>query len=119
MSLDKIIVTDLTARGIVGINDEERIKKQDITVNLVLYVDLSLSCKTDNIADTIDYKPLKNNILHLIENSSFFLIERLAECIADIILTEKRVQKVIVKVEKPGALRFSKSVGIEIERSNK
>lgn len=117
MSVDKIFISDLSARGIIGINEEERKKKQDVLVNLVLYVNLSASCNTDDINDTVDYKAIKNNVLNLIENSSFFLLEKLAESIAKIALFDKRVLRVTVKVEKPGALRFAKSVGVEIDRA--
>ncbi len=116
MALDRIYITELAARGIIGINAEEREKKQDIVVNITLYTDLSLSCKTDNINDTVDYKNIKKRVLDLVENSSFFLVEKLAQSIADIALSDMRILRVSVKVEKPGALRFAKTVGVEIDR---
>lgn len=114
--LDKIFIKDLTIRCIIGIKPEERVKKQDIKINVVLYCDLSKACTSDNIEDTIDYVTIKKNVLKMVEASSFNLVEALTQNIADICLEDERVEKVKVSIEKPGALRFAKSVGIEIVR---
>ena len=114
--LDRIHIRELACRCIVGINPDERTNKQDVIINLTLEADLSGACASDRIEDTIDYKRVKQSILKLVENSSFFLVERLAESIAEVCFGEPRVQGVTVSVDKPGALRFTRSVAIEITR---
>jgi FolB domain-containing protein len=115
--MDKIIVKDLLVRSIIGINPEERIKKQDILINMVLFADIRQAAKSDEIDDAVNYKAITKRVIEHVENSSDFLVEKLVSDIATIILTEFGVEKVRVRVEKPGALRFAQSVGIEIERS--
>jgi D-erythro-7,8-dihydroneopterin triphosphate epimerase len=116
-NLDKIYITDLLLKCIIGINDSERTQKQDVAINITLYADLSRPCKSDRIEDSIDYKGIKKHVITMVENSSFYLIERLADAIAQICLTHPLVKAVRVKVDKPGALRFAKSVGVEIFRA--
>ena len=115
-TLDRILVRDLVCRCIVGVNPDEREKPQEVKVNLVLHADLSRACTSDDIKDTVDYKNLKMRILDLVEHSSFYLVERLAQAVADVALAEPLVQRVQVTVDKPGALRFARSVAIEILR---
>jgi len=116
---DKIHIRDLLLRCIIGINEQERHEKQDVVINITLYVDLCKPCQTDNIDDSVDYKVIKKKIMEQVERSSFFLIEKLAEEIAILCLKNKKVRKVKVIVDKPGALRFSRSVAVEIVRKNK
>ncbi|MFV2015058.1 MAG: dihydroneopterin aldolase [Candidatus Heimdallarchaeota archaeon] len=113
---DKIIIKDLLLRGIIGINDWERKEKQDILINIALIIDLTKAGLSDIIDDTLNYRSLTKEIIDSVEKSSFFLVERLAKSIADLCLRDKRVERVRVRVEKPMALRFAKSVGVEIER---
>jgi FolB domain-containing protein len=113
---DRIHIRDLFLRCIVGINPDERIKQQDVIINIVLGVDLSVPCRSDRIEDTIDYKALKKRTVTLVEESSFYLIERLAAAIADLCLEDPRVLEAAVTVDKPGALRFAKSVAVEVVR---
>lgn len=116
--MDQIIVKDLLIRGIIGINPEERVKKQDILINMVLYVDISPAAETDDINKATNYKAITKRIIEHVENSSDFLVEKLVTDIARLILAEyPDVQQARVRLEKPGALRYAKSVGIEIERT--
>jgi len=114
--LDMIHIRDLRARCIVGINPDERVNKQDVVVNITLYADLRKAGQSDDIADTVDYKTVKQKVLALIEGSSFLLVERLAETIADACLAQAGVRRARVLVEKPAALRFARTVGVEIVR---
>ena len=91
--MDKIIIKNLLARGIIGVNDWERNRPQNILINITLF--------TDTRAEAVNR----------------LTVEALANDLARICLEEKGVQKVIVRVEKPGAVRFAESVGVEIERS--
>lgn len=117
-SMDKIIIKDLLLRGILGINPDEREKRQDILVNLTLYADISRAAASDAIEDAVNYKSITKRIIGHVEASSDYLVEKLVTDIARIVLTEfDSVERVNVRVEKPGALRFARSVGVEIERS--
>jgi FolB domain-containing protein len=115
--LDKIHIRDLTLRCIVGINDDERTKKQDVTINIALEADLFSARMSDDIKDTIDYKAVKQRVVTMVEESSYFLVERLAERIAELCLDDSKVERVRVTVEKPGALRFARTVAVEIVKS--
>ncbi len=117
--LDKIHIRDLLIRCIVGIYDWEREKKQDVLINITLYADLKTACQTDRIEDTVDYKAIKQKVVDMVESSSYMLVERLAERVAEICLENPQVQRVKVLVDKTGALRFARSVGIEIVREQK
>ena len=114
--LDKIFIRDLSLRCIVGIYPEERRAKQDVIVNVVLYADLRKACVSDDINETVDYKHIKKSIVKLVEASEFFLLERLAEAIAGACFVNPGVHKAQVTVDKPGALRFARSVAVEITR---
>ncbi|MDX9975536.1 MAG: dihydroneopterin aldolase [FCB group bacterium] len=114
--LDRIHIRDLLARCIVGIYAHEREQKQDVVVNITLYADLRRACASDRIEDTVDYKGVKKAVHAMIEESAFQLIERLAEEVASLCLRFQGVQRVMVSVDKPGALRFARSVAVEITR---
>jgi len=114
--LDRIHVRDLNLRCIVGIYPDERREKQDITVNIVMYADLRAAGRSDRIEDTVDYKEVKKRVVALVEESSSFLIEHLAQRVAGLCLEEPRVEAVRVTIDKPGALRFARSVAVEIFR---
>jgi dihydroneopterin aldolase/D-erythro-7,8-dihydroneopterin triphosphate epimerase len=114
--LDQIHIRDLTCRCIVGINPDERTNQQDVVINVTLYVDLREACTTDRIDDTVDYKSVKTAVLAMVEKSSCYLVERLAEQIAETCFQDTRVEAVRVTLDKPGALRFARSVAVEIYR---
>jgi FolB domain-containing protein len=116
MSEDLIEIRDLLLRGILGVNPEEREKKQDILVNLTLYVDLHPAGMSDNIADTANYRTITKHVVEHVETVKRFTIEALATDIAHLCMEDPRVTRVRIRVEKPGALRFARSVGVEIER---
>ena len=115
--MDRICIQDLALRCIIGLYPEERREKQDVILNLTLFADLRRAGETDAIVDTVDYKSIKGQVRELVEQSSFELIERLATEVARVCLAAPLVQRVVVRVDKPGALRFARSVAVEIERS--
>ena len=115
--MDKIIIKDLLVRSIIGINPDERINKQDILINIVMFADIRSAAANDDISTSVNYKSVTKRVVKHVEESSDLLVEKLVSDIAQLILTEFDVNRVRVRVEKPGALRFAKSVGIEIERS--
>jgi len=115
--MDKVFIKDLVARGIIGINDWEREKSQEILINITVFTDTRAAAESDDLADCVDYRALAKKAQHYAETAARFTVEALANDIAGISLEQKGVEKVIVRVEKPGAVRFSKSVGVEIERA--
>ena len=114
---DKIYIRDLSVRCIIGVNHDERTEKQDIIINVILFTDTRKAGQTDILEDSVDYKTVKKTILSLVEKSNFLLIEKLAEEIAKVCLDDSKVQKVNVTVDKPGALRYTRSVAVEIVRT--
>ncbi len=117
MTQDRILIKDLLVRGIIGLNDWEREKKQDILLNLELQVETRRAAESDDIEDSLNYRSLTKAIVQHVESSSRFLVEALAADIARIAIVDFGAKGVKVRLEKPGALRFAKSVGVEIERS--
>ncbi len=117
--MDRILISDLLVRCIIGVRDEERREKQDVVINLSLFADLTKPGKSDRIEDAVDYSAVKKRVLRMAENSQFFLVEALAEAIAEICLEQPAISRVQVRVEKPSALRFARSVGVEITRERK
>ena len=115
--MDKIIIRDLLLRGIIGINPDERVKLQDILINIVIWADIRKAAVSDAIGDAVDYKTITKRVIQHVEESSDFLVEKLVTDIARLIIMEYGVERVMVRVEKPTALRFAESVGIEIERT--
>ena len=114
---DKIYVRDLAIRCIIGVNQDERTEKQDVVINVILFTDTRKAGQTDILEDSVDYKMVKKAVLSLVENSAFLLIEKLAEEIAKVCLGNSKVQKVNVTVDKPGVLRYARSVAVEIVRT--
>jgi len=115
--MDQVFITDLVARGIIGVNDWEREKPQEILINIVLFADLQAAGESDDIVDCVNYRTVAKKVMAHAESAARFTVEALAADLAKICLQIPRVQKARVRVEKPGASRFSKSVGVEIERS--
>jgi FolB domain-containing protein len=115
--MDQVIISDLSIRGIIGINDWEREKPQEILINIVLFGDLRQAGQTDSIDDTINYRTIAKKVQAHAETAGRLTVEALAADVAGICFQEARVEKVRVRVEKPGAVRFSRSVGVEIERA--
>ncbi len=117
INMDKIFINDLQVETIIGIFDWEREIKQTISINLEMEFDISKAAKSDDINDSLDYKKVSKRIISLCEKADSYLVENLIEKIAQVVLKEFPVSKVTVSLEKPGALRGSKSVGIKITRS--
>ena len=114
---DKVLITDLLLRTIIGINDEERVNHQDVVINIEMHADLRAAGVSDDIANTVNYRTIAKAVIALVENSAFYLVEKMAEEIAAICLTDPLVTRAIVTVEKPGALRFARTVGVTVDRS--
>ena len=114
---DQIQIQDLQLRTIIGINEEERRGRQDVVINIVLCADTRAAGASDDIDDAVNYRTITKRVIRLVEESQFCLVERLAAEIAALCLQDPRVESARVRVEKPGALRFARSVGVEIHRT--
>ena len=114
---DQVQIKDLFLRTIIGINEEERRNRQDVLINIVLYADTTAAGASDDIDDAVNYRTITKRVIKLVEESKFYLVERMAAEIAAICLEDPRVEEVNVRVGKPGALRFARSVGLEIHRT--
>lgn len=115
--MDKVVIKDLLVRGIIGIKDWERKRPQDILINVILFTDTRRAAETDSIVDCVDYSKMSKRLQAHAESAERLTVEALANDLAKICFEDKGVQKVILRVEKPGAVRFAKLVGVEIERS--
>ena len=117
-AMDRIHIRDLLVRGIVGINPDERVNRQDVLVNATLWADLRAAAGSDDIADAVNYKTIAKAFIAHIEAGEPMLVERLAtELVRICFETDDRVLEAEVTVEKPGALRFARSVGVTVRRS--
>ena len=115
--MDQVFISELVARGILGINDSEREKPQEIRINITLYTDQIKAGKSDNIRDCINYSTVAKKVIAHAETARRFTVEALAADLALLCLEQAGVMKVRMRVEIPGAVSFAKSVGVEIERS--
>jgi len=116
--LDQIHIRDLLVRGILGIKPDEREKRQDILVNATLWGDTRPAASSEKIEDAINYRTVSKAMIAHIEQEQPFLVERLVADLARLsFTTDERIQAVEISVEKPGALRFARSVGITIYRT--
>ncbi len=114
--LDQVMIKDLSVQGIIGINPDERVTKQEILVNATLWMDTKPASQSDDIHDAVNYRTITKQMIAHIEQEQPMLVERLAEELAQICLADTRVKRVDISVEKPGALRHARSVGIKITR---
>jgi len=118
MTTDLIHITGLKVNCIIGINDWERVTKQDVVIYITLHADLSKPGESDDIDDTVNYRDISKAIQAHVEASSYGLIEAMARNIATICLEPEAVVRADVSVQKPGALRGADSVGVEISRES-
>lgn len=116
MADDLIQIKDLMLRAIIGVNDWEREQKQDLLINITLQADLTAAGRSDSIDDTVNYRTITKKVIAHVERSERFTVEALAQDIADLCLEQQGVLRATVRLEKPGALRFARSVGVEIVR---
>ncbi|MFA5529066.1 MAG: dihydroneopterin aldolase [Thiohalomonadaceae bacterium] len=116
---DIIYLTDLQVETVIGIYDWERRIRQTVSIDLEMAADIRRAAATDSIEDTLNYKAVAKRIIAFVEGSEFQLVETLAERIAQIVLTEFQVPWVRLRLNKRGAVRFAKDVGVVIERGTR
>jgi len=116
--MDRIVIKDLVVRGIVGIKPDEREHEQDVLLNVTLWADTSPAAASDDIADAVNYRTVSKAMIAHVASGSPFLVERLAAELLEICFrTDERIVEAEVAVEKPGALRHARSVGVVVRRT--
>lgn len=114
---DVIYLHDLRVEAIIGIFEWERRVKQTIVIDLDMATDIHKAASSDNIQDTLDYKAVAKRIMAFVESSRFELVETLAERIAETVMQEFSVPWLRLRLNKQGAVRGARDVGIIIERA--
>ena len=117
--MDIIFLHGLKIDATIGIWDWEKAIKQTIVIDLDMGADLRKAAASDDVEDTLNYKAVAKRLQQFVGDSSFELVETLAEKIAEIVLAEFDVPWVRVKLNKPGAIRGSRDVGVLIERGER
>jgi 7,8-dihydroneopterin aldolase/epimerase/oxygenase len=115
--MDKIFIHALKTETIVGIFDWERQVKQTVVMDIEFSADIRKAATSDSIDDTLNYKGVAKRVLAFVDESSFHLVETLAERVAMLILEEFGVSWVSISLSKPGAIRSSRDVGVMLERT--
>jgi 7,8-dihydroneopterin aldolase/epimerase/oxygenase len=115
-SNDRIFLRGLTAQCIIGFIDWERLTPQTVVIDLELPCDCARAARTDSVADTVDYKSVAKRVLAWVSDSKFHLVESLAHGLAALLLAEFPLEWVRISINKPGAIRHSRDVGVSIER---
>jgi FolB domain-containing protein len=115
--MDKVIIQDLKVNGILGIHEWERITTRKILINATIFTDTSAAAQSDDIADCVNYSEMAKKLRAHAEHAARMTVEALANDLAEICLQEAKVLKVIIRVDKPGAVPEAESVAVEVERS--
>ena len=114
--MDKIFIKNLRVHGILGIHDWERVTTREIIINAVMFTDTRPAALSDDIADCVNYSDMAKKIRAYAESAARMTVEALANDLAGICLQEPKVLKVILRVDKPGAVPEVDSVAVEVER---
>jgi dihydroneopterin aldolase len=114
---DKIFLRGLEVECIIGFIEWERRIKQRIQIDLELPVDCTKAARSDDVIDTLDYKSVAKRVIAFVEASEFMLVETMAHRMAMLILEEFGIEWVRIWINKPGAIRGSRDVGVVIERN--
>lgn len=114
--MDKIIITDLRATGIIGVKSPERDQPQTLLVNITLYKDLKKAGLTDKIEDTVSYSAVAKTVLARVAETQFYTLEALGENLANLLLSRFGVDAVSIRIEKPEFVAHTARVGVEIFR---
>ncbi len=117
--MDIIFLRDLRIDTVIGIYDWERRIRQTISLDLEMATDIRRAARSDAIEDTLNYKAVAKRLIEFVQASEFQLVETLAERCAEIIRDEFSVPWVKLTLNKTGAVRGARDVGVIIERGEK
>lgn len=114
--MDIVYVHDLRIETVIGVYDWERQVRQTVVIDIDMMADISAAAKTDRIEDALNYKAVAKRLIAFVSSSNFYLVETLAEHVATLVMSEFRVPWVRLRINKEGAVRGAKGVGVIIER---
>ena len=114
-----VFIKDFIIKEIIGIHEHEKIKKQKIKFNIVLDINQSSVPDEKDIKSIVDYEKITNKLEKLTKNKKYNFLESLAEDSFKEIFEDKRINSVIIKIEKPEAIKNAKSVGVEVFKTRK
>lgn len=114
--MDLVKIQGLTVHALIGVFDFERHAKQRLILDVDMHTDLSLAAATDDVSNTIDYGKVAQRLAELANESSYFLLEALANEMLDMIVDEFKPQKVTLTVNKPDILKEAQNVAISMTR---
>ena len=114
---DRIFLRGLEVECIIGFIEWERRIRQTVVIDVELPVDCARAAQSDDVADTLDYKKVAKRVIAFVESSEFKLVETLAQRLAMLVLGEFGLEWVRLSINKPGAIRGSRDVGVAIERT--
>lgn len=115
--MDKIYIEQMEIRTIIGTLEHERKAKQALILDIELHGDFSYAGKNDDLEYTVNYSEVEEKVMSLVQNSSFKLIEALAEAVAQLCLSFEMAKTVKVKITKPGAAKYARNIALKISRS--
>jgi 7,8-dihydroneopterin aldolase/epimerase/oxygenase len=115
--MDTIFIRDMIVRGIIGVHAQERQQPQDFVINIDLATNVEQAGITDNVFDSVDYQSVADTVSAHASSVGRYTVEALAADVAEIVLADSRIERVRVRIDKPGAVPGSRSVGVEIDRS--
>ena len=115
--MDHVFIEGLEIEALIGIYDWERRIRQTLVFDLEMAFDNRVPAATDDIADTLNYKAVSTRLVEYVSQSDFGLVETLAERCAEIVVDEFKVERLRLKLSKPGAVRGARAVGVVIERT--
>ncbi|MGH8558705.1 MAG: dihydroneopterin aldolase [Methylococcales bacterium] len=117
--MDIIFLRGLHIETIIGIYDWERVSKQTVILDIEMAFDIRKAAESDAIEDALDYKAVSKRLISFVEESRFFLVEKLSEEIAKILLNEFKIPWLRLSLNKKGAIRGASDVGIILERGKR
>lgn len=117
--MDIIYLNDLRIKTVIGVFDWEREIKQEVVIDLEMASDIRRAAETDRLDDTLDYKSVAKRVIAFVEQSDFQLVETLAERVAAIVCQEFAVPWLRLRLNKQGAVRGARDVGVIIERGER
>ncbi|BAO44847.1 dihydroneopterin triphosphate 2'-epimerase [Thiolapillus brandeum] len=109
-----IRIKNLRLRTYIGFNDEEMKKRQDVVINIVFSYKADEAAETDDVKYAVNYRTITKEVIHLVENGRFMLLERLAADVLELVMDNPLIARAEVEVDKPHALRFSDSVSASV-----
>ena len=113
-----ISIRNLRLRTYIGFNPDEKAKRQDVVINAQIQFRPHPDALRDKVSSALDYKVIPKQIIDHVENGRFLLLEKLAQDLVEICRKDPSINRVVVAVDKPHALRFADSVSVTLEHES-